>query len=260
MTAQDDPYVRVYYRALTDEKFRGLSSAAWGHWVRLLVVADGMYPSAAPLPRWVEDGPLAELSAATIVDLLEGDYFLIHGMEPERQRRADAAAYAADVKHHGKDEADRRKAARAAGASDRMQPQPTGRPQQPNRPPGAASPLLSSPSLSTPIHAVPDARDGEPSEPYRTLEELTGNFPVQRVEPNAIRTLDALCDRRGIPAVLAALRAEAPGIDPQPPAPWPLIAAVRNRLEPFAGSKPSAPAAKGMVQDIADIRRQLDAG
>ena len=119
--------------------------------------------------------------------------------------------------------------------------------------------LSPSPSMS-PSEALP--RDGYqvpdgPDEPYRTLESLT-DFPVQRVEANAIRTLDALCDRRGIPAVVAALRAVAPDIETQPPAPWQVIAAARNRLEPFASTKPVT-APKGMVQDVADIRRQLDA-
>lgn len=102
---------------------------------------------------------------------------------------------------------------------------------------------------------------GEADEPYRTAEELTGHFPVQRWEPNALRTLDALCDRRGIPAVVAALREVAPSIPTQPPGPWQLVAAARNHMEPFApsgtGKAPVAP--KGMVQPVASIREQLDA-
>lgn len=102
---------------------------------------------------------------------------------------------------------------------------------------------------------------GEADEPYRTAEELTGHFPVQRWEQNALRTLDALSDRRGIPAVVAALREVAPSIPTQPPAPWQLVSAARNHLEPFAPSgngKPTS-APKGMVQPVASIREQLDA-
>lgn len=118
MTVQDDPYVRVYYRALHDVRFRDLSAAAWGHWVRLLVIADGMYPAAAPLPRWTESEPLRELREAGIIEQ-DGDYFRIHGMEPERAKRSEAAAFAADVKHHGSEEAIRRQASRRAAASGR---------------------------------------------------------------------------------------------------------------------------------------------
>jgi hypothetical protein len=155
MTAQTDPYVRVYYRVLADDKFRSLSSAAWGHWVRLLVIADSMHPSSAPLPRWVERKPLQELVAARIVDLEGGDYFRIHGMTTERAQRTEAATFAAEVKHHGLAEATRRQAERA-GSSGRMQPdagaargaaaQPLGRAEP-------ASPLLSAPLLSEPLHS-----------------------------------------------------------------------------------------------------------
>lgn len=161
MTAQDDPYVRVYYRVLGDDKFRGLSSSAWGHWVRLLTIADGMFPSAAPLPRWVERKPLAELVSARIVDLDGADNYRIHGMATERARRAEAATFAADVKHHGKEEALRRQAARAAAsaaaASDRMQAQPPGLRAD-------ASPIRSAPLLSEPIHSDP-IQSGVPTPP-----------------------------------------------------------------------------------------------
>jgi hypothetical protein len=164
MTAQDDPYVRVYYRVLTDEKFKPLSSSAWGHWVRMLVVADGMFPSSAPLPRWVERKPLQELVAAGIVDLDGSDYFRIHGMEPERDRRADAARFAADVKHHGLPEAERRRVERAnavqphAGAAPSAATQPAGRAID-------ASPLLSAPLRSDPIQSAPLRAEPATAEP-----------------------------------------------------------------------------------------------
>lgn len=158
MTAQSDPYVRVYYRVLSDGKFRGLSSAAWGQWVRLLVVADGMYPAPAPLPRWTEEEPLAELVAAGIIDLEVGDHFRVHGMVSERAGRAEAATYAADVKHHGLVEANRRRELRAP-ASDRIPPH-----LRPHAPASAepASPLLSSPIQSTPLQALPRPTFMEP--------------------------------------------------------------------------------------------------
>lgn len=121
--------------------------------------------------------------------------------------------------------------------------QPAGNPPQtaPDFPPrarGSGASAYAGADASASASAVSSARGGgEPDEPYRTLEELTDHFPVQRVEQNAIRTLDALCDRRGVPAVIAALRAEAPGIETQPPSPWQLIAAARNRLEPFANGR-----------------------
>lgn len=169
MTAQDDPYVRVYYRALTDEKFRTLSSDAWGHWVRLLVIADGMYPASAPLPRWAKSGPLKELTAARIVSV-EGEYFRIVGMEPERSRRSEAATFAADVKHHGVAEAERRRSERSAVASGRITPHVRNDAPQRNGRAEPASPLLSSPSLSTPLHSAP-SREQEPLTDKATDDE-----------------------------------------------------------------------------------------
>jgi hypothetical protein len=157
MTTQADPYTRVYYRVLNDPKFAGMSSAAWGHWVRLLVIADGMYPAPAPVPRWVEDGPMKELQERGIIDLEGEDYFRIHGMTGERATRSEAATFAADVRHVGQAEAERRRA-------ERIRTQNPG--SAPALPPHAgahaepASPLLSAPIQSTPSRASPPARPG----------------------------------------------------------------------------------------------------
>lgn len=104
------------------------------------------------------------------------------------------------------------------------------------------------------------ARNGEADEPYRTAEELTGWFPIQRFEANARRTLDALTDRRGIPAVVAAMREVAPGIPTQPPGPWQLVSATVKHLEPFSGpTKPEPRPPKGQVQSVDEIREALRA-
>ncbi len=101
MTAQDDPYVRVYYRALRDEKFQSLTNAAWGHWVRLLVIADGMHPASAPLPRWTEEAALSELVAANIVDMDGAEFYRIHGLEAERAQRSELAAIGGKARTSG---------------------------------------------------------------------------------------------------------------------------------------------------------------
>ena len=157
MTTQTDPYTRVYYRVLNDPKFAGMSSAAWGHWVRLLVIADGMYPAPAPVPRWVEDEPMQELVDRQIVDLEGQDYFRIHGMTGERATRSEAATFAADVRHVGQAEAERRRAERSRaqnpGSAPALPPH-AGAHAEP------ASPLLSAPIQSDPSHASPPARPG----------------------------------------------------------------------------------------------------
>lgn len=93
--------------------------------------------------------------------------------------------------------------------------------------------------------------DGGSAEPYATLERLT-RYPIPRFEPSAIRAVDALVDRRGVDAVVEAAEAVAPTLDPQPPAPWPLVAAIRNRLEPIGQAERLSPKER-KEREIADI-------
>lgn len=87
-----------------------------------------------------------------------------------------------------------------------------------------------------------------PVEPYRTLEDLT-HFPVQRVSDRTIQRLDGLCDRRTVPAVIAAMRSVGPSITPQPPSPDQLVYEAIKHLEPFSNGRKPAMAAKGGVSD-----------
>jgi len=250
MTKVRRPYSRVYWEALDDPKFATVwdDDRALAAWLRLLVAADMAWPASASLYHGVNRAALTKLCDVGLVDMQTAGRYRIHGLDKERAARARQASDAAAARW------DDDEPPHPAGNADGMRPHPVS---NPRRMPSQDEQSNSRDEQSKDEHST--GRATGPDEPYRTLEELTNHFPVQRVEPNAIRTLDALCDRRGIPAVLAALRAEAPGIDPQPPAPWPLIAAARNRLEPFASTKPAA-APKGMVQPIEEIRRALDAG
>lgn len=97
VTAQSDPYVRVYYRIIDDPKFEGVydHDAALAAWLRLLLAADAMYPAPATLPRSVKPAALKRLTDAGLVDLLPGDRFRLHGLRGERERRQDQARKAA---------------------------------------------------------------------------------------------------------------------------------------------------------------------
>lgn len=98
MTAQHDPYVRVYYRIIDDPKFASVydNDAALSTWLRLLLAADAMYPAPATIPRSVKPAPLKILSDAELIDLLPGDRFRVHGLAGERERRREQAANAAN--------------------------------------------------------------------------------------------------------------------------------------------------------------------
>jgi hypothetical protein len=99
--AKDDrKYSRVYHEAVDDPKFRDIwdNDARLALWLRLLVTADQAWPASATLPRSTRRSPLASLVECGLVDLVNGDRYRIHGLDPERQGRSDAAAYAAQSK------------------------------------------------------------------------------------------------------------------------------------------------------------------
>jgi len=97
MTAQQDPYVRVYYRVIDDPKFTDVfdHDDRLACWLRLLLIADGTYPSPAPIPHGIKRGALAHLVTVGIIDLEPGNRYRIHGMKAEREGRSKKAADAA---------------------------------------------------------------------------------------------------------------------------------------------------------------------
>jgi len=101
MTAQVDPYVRVYYRIVDDPKFAEVfdDDAALALWLRLLLQADAMHPSPAALPHGTKKGPLAKLVRAGLIDLGTGYRYRIHGLSAEREQRSEHARTAARAKH-----------------------------------------------------------------------------------------------------------------------------------------------------------------
>lgn len=118
MTAQDDPYVRVYYSIVDDPKFADVydDDAALATWLRLLLHADAMYPAAATLPRGTRKVSVDKLVKVGLVDMGAGYRYRVRGLAAEREKRAEAARFAADVKHHGLAAAMQRQSERRANA------------------------------------------------------------------------------------------------------------------------------------------------
>ena len=104
MTAQGDPYVRVYYSVVDDDKFEGVweDKEALGWWLTLLIECDAMYPAHAALPRDVPDRVVDLLVARRIIEVHRGRAAMV-GLKPERERRSESARNAANVRHHPPD-------------------------------------------------------------------------------------------------------------------------------------------------------------
>ena len=71
MSGASDPYVRVYYSIVTDERFATIYSddKALALWLRLLLTADGTYPAPAPLPRHASAKALQVLIDAGVLEI-----------------------------------------------------------------------------------------------------------------------------------------------------------------------------------------------
>lgn len=95
MTRQERPFVRVYHDDLQRDY-----EAVWDDdhlmatWLRLLVVADKLWPSDGEIPRGTRPRPLAALVKLGLVLPRPSHRFRLKGLDADRQRRVDAARYA----------------------------------------------------------------------------------------------------------------------------------------------------------------------
>jgi hypothetical protein len=95
--SDDRKYVRIYMAVIDDERFAGIydDDHHWAAYTRLLMLAEAAWPASTPLPRSARRASVAALSAAGIIELGAADRYRVHGLDPERQRRADHAREAA---------------------------------------------------------------------------------------------------------------------------------------------------------------------
>jgi hypothetical protein len=159
MTAQSDPYVRVYYRIIEDPKFTTIydDKAALGWWMTLLLAADATYPVPANLPLGISRPKLGMLVDAGLVELLPGSRYRIHGLAAEREHRSSIARRGATALHEQ----------RGSSASAL---------QYPNR----TDPIQSEPRRSSPTPA------GATEDGSKTLsrEETIGAYQAKAADPN----------------------------------------------------------------------------
>jgi hypothetical protein len=90
MSATTERYVKVAHATLNDAVL-GADDALLGSWVRLLIVADAMYPAAPPVPRAISDASLAALIEAERIQRLPGDFYRVTELDQDREARTGRA-------------------------------------------------------------------------------------------------------------------------------------------------------------------------
>lgn len=130
MPRAERQYVRVYHDDLQrDYGTVWVDDAALATWLRLLVVADKMWPSIPELPRSVKPRPLGTLVEKKLVVLLPAHGYRIRGHDEERRKRQESARNAAGVRWDSE---------RSAEVMPSPRPSPSPSPKDPPNPPRGA--------------------------------------------------------------------------------------------------------------------------
>lgn len=91
------PYSRVYHSIADDPMFQRIyGTPTLATWLRMLLQADAMYPTSAPIGRRTPDVRL--LIAVGLVIEKPGNRYSMRGLEAERERRSNAGRNAAAVR------------------------------------------------------------------------------------------------------------------------------------------------------------------
>jgi hypothetical protein len=93
-------FVRVYHSILDDERFREVydDDHALALWLRLLLLADAIWPMPAHLPHGHRRAALARLVKAGLIELVDGGRYRVHGLDGERARRSEHARLASEAR------------------------------------------------------------------------------------------------------------------------------------------------------------------
>jgi hypothetical protein len=116
MTART--YARVYHEIVDDPKFRRVyhDSAALGTWLRMLLIADQMYPNTAPMPEETDEVRL--LIRCGLITKRPGNRYIVTGLEREREMRSQYGRNAAAVRWQSGSNASKAKQSKAKQEHD----------------------------------------------------------------------------------------------------------------------------------------------
>ena len=92
------PYSRIYHELVDDPMFAAVyeNDRAFATWVRMLMLADAMWPASAPLPS--KSSTVRYLIDSGLVIERSGSRYTIRGLDKERQSRSDSARNAAAMR------------------------------------------------------------------------------------------------------------------------------------------------------------------
>jgi hypothetical protein len=95
----DRPYSRVYHEIMDDPAFERVYSnpSALGTWLQMLLTADAMYPTSAPMTS--RNPTVRLLIEVGLVIEKPGNRYSIRGLEAERERRSAIGRNAAAVRY-----------------------------------------------------------------------------------------------------------------------------------------------------------------
>lgn len=220
MTAAQDPYSRVYWRAVDDPKFVDVwdDDRALATWLRLLVYADMAWPASGSLYHGIHRPSLEKLVRVGLVDVQGSTRYRIHGLDKEREQRSTHARGAAVARHE-------QPASNPRASGEHPVSSAQGMPSQAEQ---------SKDKQSTQVRALPDIspEDGLPhigEETQKVGERLTGRG-ILSAGDKQLTELDRLIEDHGEAKVQAAMSAVADGKQMT----WrQLIWGAMKRLEPI---------------------------
>lgn len=91
MAGAQDPYSCLYWRVKADPRFEHAfgCDACWAAYTRLLMDAEASYPAPASIPSHLKPHARTHLLDAGIIELRPHDCFIVHGLQKEREKRAE---------------------------------------------------------------------------------------------------------------------------------------------------------------------------
>ena len=100
------PYSRIYHSIVDDPKFERVyeNDHALATWLRMLLVADAMYPVSAPMPH--RNPSVRLLIDCGLIVPQSLNRYAVKGLRAEREHRSDAARNAAAMRWQSKGNAD----------------------------------------------------------------------------------------------------------------------------------------------------------